>query len=65
MTGAVKRDFRTDVRGLYQFPIIVVPEKAIGASFHDEPLSKFGFWADWRVEPKRNLCIGACRATSW
>src|SRR6267154_1184110 len=24
--------------------IIVVPEKAIGASFHDEPLSKFGFW---------------------
>jgi hypothetical protein len=26
--------------------IIVVPEKAIGASFHDEPLSQFGFWAD-------------------
>src|SRR6476619_2787523 len=26
--------------------IIVVPEKSIGASFHDEPLSKFGFWAD-------------------
>jgi len=36
--------------------IIVVPEKAIGASFHDEPLSKFGFWADWRVEPRWNLC---------
>jgi superfamily II DNA or RNA helicase len=36
--------------------IIVVPEKAIGASFHDEPLTKFGFWADWRVEPKWNLC---------
>ena len=36
--------------------IIVVPEKAIGASFHDEPLSKFGFWADWRIEPKWNLC---------
>ena len=36
--------------------IIVVPEKAIGASFNDEPLSKFGFWADWRVEPKWNLC---------
>jgi superfamily II DNA or RNA helicase len=36
--------------------IIVVPEKAIGASFHDEPLSTFGFWADWRVEPKWNLC---------
>jgi superfamily II DNA or RNA helicase len=36
--------------------IIVVPEKAIGASFHDEPLSKFGFWADWKVEPRWNLC---------
>lgn len=36
--------------------IIVVPEKSIGASFADEPLSKFGFWADWHVEPKWNLC---------
>ena len=36
--------------------IIVVPEKAIGASFHDEALSQFGFWADWKVEPKWNLC---------
>ena len=36
--------------------IIVVPEKAIGASFHDEPLSRFGFWADWHVEPQWNLC---------
>jgi superfamily II DNA or RNA helicase len=36
--------------------IIVVPEKTIGASFHDEPLSKFGFWADWQVEPRWNLC---------
>jgi superfamily II DNA or RNA helicase len=42
-------------QGLKQ-AIIVVPEKAIGASFQDEPLSKFGFWADWRVEPKWNLC---------
>ena len=42
-------------QGLRQ-AIIVVPEKAIGASFYDEPLSKFGFWADWRVEPKWNLC---------
>src|SRR3546814_10375290 len=32
--------------------IIVVPEKAIGASFHDVPLSQFGFWADWTVQPK-------------
>ncbi|MDP9178658.1 MAG: DEAD/DEAH box helicase [Gemmatimonadota bacterium] len=36
--------------------IIVVPEKAIGASFNDEPLTKYGFWADWRVEPRWNLC---------
>lgn len=36
--------------------IIVVPEKSIGSSFHDEPLSTHGFWADWRVAPKWNLC---------
>lgn len=42
-------------QGLKQ-AIIVVPEKSIGASFADEPLSKFGFWADWTVAPKWNLC---------
>lgn len=42
-------------QGLKQ-AIIVVPEKTIGASFNDEPLSSFGFWTDWRVEPKWNLC---------
>jgi superfamily II DNA or RNA helicase len=42
-------------QGLKQ-AIIVVPERSIGASFHDEPLTKFGFWADWNVEPKWNLC---------
>lgn len=36
--------------------IIVVPEKSIGSSFNDEPLSNFGFWSDWHVEPKWNLC---------
>ena len=36
--------------------VVVVPEKAIGASFHDVPLSRFGFWADWTVAPKWNLC---------
>lgn len=36
--------------------IIVVPEKSIGASFNDEPLSKYGFFTDWHVEPKWNLC---------
>lgn len=42
-------------QGLKQ-AIIVVPEKAIGASFNDEPLSSYGFWADWTVKPKWNLC---------
>ncbi|QOT71857.1 DEAD/DEAH box helicase [Sphingobium fuliginis] len=42
-------------QGLKQ-AIIVVPEKTIGSSFADEPLSKFGFWADWEVQPKWNLC---------
>ena len=36
--------------------VIVVPERSIGASFNDEPLSQYGFWADWTVEPKWNLC---------
>ncbi len=36
--------------------IIVVPEKSIGSSFNDEPLSQYGFWADWHVEPRWNLC---------
>ncbi len=42
-------------QGLKQ-AFIVVPEKTIGASFYDQPLSKFGFWADWTVEPRWNLC---------
>ena len=36
--------------------IIIVPERSIGASFHDEPLTKYGFWADWSVQPRWNLC---------
>jgi len=36
--------------------VVVVPEKSIGASFDDEPLSRYGFWADWTVAPKWNLC---------
>jgi superfamily II DNA or RNA helicase len=42
-------------QGLKQV-IVVVPERSIGASFHDEPLSQSGFWADWIVKPKWNLC---------
>ena len=36
--------------------IIVVPEKSIGKSFDNTKLSDFGFWADWEVKPKWNLC---------
>ncbi|AHG91856.1 DEAD/DEAH box helicase domain protein [Gemmatirosa kalamazoonensis] len=36
--------------------IIVVPERAIGASFHNERLTDSGFWADWVVAPQWNLC---------
>jgi superfamily II DNA or RNA helicase len=42
-------------QGLKQ-AVIIVPEKSIGSSFQNEPLSKFGFWTDWKVEPKWNLC---------
>ncbi|MBY6243359.1 DEAD/DEAH box helicase [Methylosinus sp. Sm6] len=36
--------------------IIAVPERSIGGSFADEPLSKYGFYWDWTVAPKWNLC---------
>lgn len=36
--------------------IIVVPERSIGASFNNEPLKQYGFYWDWHVEPKWNLC---------
>ena len=36
--------------------IIVVPEKSIGASFNNEPLTQYGFYWDWEVSPKWNLC---------
>ena len=39
--------------------IIVVPERSIGASFGNTNLTKFGFWADWHVEAKWNLCDAA------
>ncbi|WP_396215493.1 DEAD/DEAH box helicase [Gemmatimonas sp.] len=36
--------------------IIVVPERSIGASFHDERLTDGGFWTDWVVPARWNLC---------
>ncbi|MDC9701414.1 MAG: DEAD/DEAH box helicase family protein [Alphaproteobacteria bacterium] len=42
-------------QGLKQ-ALIIVPERSIGASFANEPLSEFGFRADWVVNPEWNLC---------
>lgn len=36
--------------------IVTVPERSIGGSFSDEPLTRSGFSADWTVRPKWNLC---------
>lgn len=36
--------------------IIVVPERSIGSSFADEPLTQYGFYWDWTVAPQWNLC---------
>ena len=42
-------------QGLRQ-AIIVVPERSIGGSFADEPLSQSGFYWDWQLPPQWNLC---------
>ncbi|WP_372827786.1 DEAD/DEAH box helicase [Polaromonas sp.] len=42
-------------QGLQQ-AVVVVPERSIGSSFADEPLSQFGFYCDWQVAPEWNLC---------
>ena len=42
-------------QGLRQ-AIVVVPERSIGGSFADEPLSEYGFYWDWQVAPQWNLC---------
>lgn len=36
--------------------IIAVPERSIGSSFASTPLSQYGFFADWVVQPEHNLC---------
>ena len=36
--------------------IVAVPEKSIGASFETTELKDYGFFADWRPNPKYNLC---------
>lgn len=42
-------------QGLKQ-ALVIVPERSIGSSFHNEPLAEFGFFANWEVQPRWNLC---------
>ncbi len=36
--------------------IVAVPERSIGSSFDSVELTKYGFFADWTIEPNNNLC---------
>ncbi|MDQ5885660.1 MAG: hypothetical protein QG628_57 [Patescibacteria group bacterium] len=38
--------------------IVAVPEKSIGSSFSNVPLSADGFFSDWKVDDRNNLCLG-------
>lgn len=37
--------------------IVAVPERSIGASFDPAPLSQHGFFTDWHVDDRWNLCV--------
>jgi superfamily II DNA or RNA helicase len=37
--------------------IVCVPETSIGASFRSTDLTSYGFFADWEVDPRWNLCL--------
>ena len=39
--------------------IVAVPETSIGSSFSNTNLSEGGFFTDWIVEPRNNLCAGS------
>jgi superfamily II DNA or RNA helicase len=36
--------------------IVSVPERSIGSSFANTPLTEHGFFADWTVDERNNLC---------
>lgn len=36
--------------------IVAVPERSIGGSFGTTNLTRFGFFADWEIKEKNNLC---------
>ena len=35
--------------------IVAVPERSIGSSFKNTELKSYGFFADWRIDPRNNL----------
>lgn len=37
--------------------IVAVPETSIGSSFRSTDLTSHGFYCDWEVEPRWNLCL--------
>ncbi|MEM9063490.1 MAG: DEAD/DEAH box helicase [Pseudomonadota bacterium] len=37
--------------------VVAVPETSIGSSFRSTDLTPHGFWADWDLEPRWNLCL--------
>lgn len=37
--------------------IVAVPERSIGASFAPTPLTRYGFFADWDIQPHHNLTL--------
>lgn len=39
--------------------IVAVPERSIGSSFRSTELIKHGFFADWEINPRYNLCTPA------
>ncbi|MGO2301117.1 DEAD/DEAH box helicase [Psychrobacter sp. AOP7-D1-15] len=42
--------------------IIAVPEMSIGKSFKSTALSDFGFFADWKVADRYNLCLSLAQS---
>lgn len=38
--------------------IVAVPERSIGSSFANTNLTDAGFFADWEVDERNNLCVG-------
>ncbi|MTH33556.1 DEAD/DEAH box helicase [Paracoccus limosus] len=37
--------------------IVCVPETSIGGSFRSTDLTSYGFWTDWQVDDRWNLCL--------